>query len=98
MYTLGKIIQGRKDAGLTTYCFFLDVQKAYDTVWRNGLWKKLWEAGIRGKMRRMVKKMTECAKRVEMLDGAISRYFIFYKELPKDVRCHQLCSRFSLTT
>ena len=32
VYTLGQIIQGRKDAGLTTYCFFLDVQKAYDTV------------------------------------------------------------------
>ena len=41
VYTLGKIIQGRKDAGLPTYCFFLDVQKVYDTVWRNGLWKKL---------------------------------------------------------
>ena len=27
-YTLGKIIQGRKDAGRTTYCFFLHVQKA----------------------------------------------------------------------
>ena len=37
VYTLGKIIQGRKDAGLTTYCFFLHVQKAYDTVhtWRD---------------------------------------------------------------
>ena len=39
VYTLGKVIQGRKGAGLTTYCFFLDVQKAYDTVWRNALWK-----------------------------------------------------------
>ena len=28
IYALSKIIQGRKDAGLTTYCFFLDVQKA----------------------------------------------------------------------
>ena len=37
VYALGKIIQGRKNAGLTTYCFFLHVQKAYDTVWRNGL-------------------------------------------------------------
>ena len=38
-YTLrvGKIIQGRKDAGLTNYHFFVDVQKAYYTVWRNGL-------------------------------------------------------------
>ena len=25
-------MQGGKDDGLTTYCFFLDVQKAYDTV------------------------------------------------------------------
>ena len=32
VYTLGKIVQGRKDAGRTTYCFFLDVQKAHDTV------------------------------------------------------------------
>ena len=38
MYTLGKIIQGRKDAGRSTYCFFVAVQKAYDTaVWRNGV-------------------------------------------------------------
>ena len=73
VYTLGKIIQGRKDAGRTTYCFFLDVQKAYDTVWSNGLWKKLWETGIRGKMWRMMKKMTECARSVVMLDGKISR-------------------------
>ena len=41
IYILGKIIQGRKDAGLKTYCFFLDVQKAYDTVWRNWLSKEL---------------------------------------------------------
>ena len=37
VYTLGNTIQGRKDAGLTMYCFFLDVQKAYGTVWRNVL-------------------------------------------------------------
>ena len=65
IYTLGKIIQGRKDAGLKAYCFFLDVQKAYDTVWRNGLWKKLWETGIRGKMWRMVKNMTEVRKVIQ---------------------------------
>ena len=64
VYILGNTIQGRKDAGLTTYCFFLliDVQKAYGTVWRNGLWKKMWEIGIRRKTWRMMKKKTRCAK------------------------------------
>ena len=36
VYTLGTTIQGRR---ITTCCFFPDVQKAYDTVWRNGLLK-----------------------------------------------------------
>ena len=74
MYTLGKIIQVRKDAGRTTYCFCLHVQKAYDAVSRNGLWKKLWEIGIRGKMWRRIKVMTECATNAVMLDGDISKY------------------------
>ena len=50
VYTIGKLFQGRKDAGLTAHCLFLDVQKAYDTAWRRGLWEKKWEIGIRGKM------------------------------------------------
>lgn len=34
--TLGMIIQVRKEAGLPAYCFFLDVQKAYEAVWTYG--------------------------------------------------------------
>ena len=33
VYTL----KGRLREGKKTYAFFLDVQKVYDTVWRNGL-------------------------------------------------------------
>ena len=74
LYTLGKVIQGRKDAGLTMYCFFLDVQKAYGTVWRNGLWKNMWEIGIKRKMWRMMKNIMDCARSAVMLDGKISKY------------------------
>ena len=35
------------------------MKKAYDTVWRDGLWKRLWEEGVRGKMWRVVKGMYE---------------------------------------
>ena len=73
MYTLDQVVQGRKDAGRTTYCFFLDVQRAYDTVWRTGLREKLWEIGSRGDTCRMVKKMTECARGAVMRDREISK-------------------------
>ena len=32
-----------------TYLAFLDVSKAYDTVWREGLWRKMKQYGIEGK-------------------------------------------------
>ena len=73
MYTLDQAVQGRKDAGRRTYCFFLDVQRAYDTAWRNGLREKLLEIGIRGDICRMVLKMTECARGAVMRDREISK-------------------------
>ena len=46
VYTLNEIVQGRFREDKETYAFFLDVQKVYDTVWRNGLWLKLWDMGV----------------------------------------------------
>ena len=83
VYTVGRIIQGRKQAKLPTYCFFLDVQKAYDTVWRNGLWKQLSKYGINGKMWRMLKRMTECTKSAVMLDGDLSEFFDIEQGVPQ---------------
>ena len=62
VFTVGRIIQGRKKEEKPTYCLFLDLQKAYDIVWRNGLWKQLSQYGIKGIMWRVLKKMTECTK------------------------------------
>ena len=58
VYTLNIIVQGRLKEDKETYAFF-DVQKAYDTVWRDGLWLKLWDMGVKGKMWRVIKKMHE---------------------------------------
>ena len=57
VYTLNEIVQVRfrEDKAL-----FLDVQKAYDTVWRDGLWLKLWDMGVKGRMWRVINLEVQC--------------------------------------
>eukprot|EP00732_Lithocolla_globosa_P001599 Lithocolla_globosa_v1_NODE_818_length_3236_cov_18.549026.p3 type:complete len:255 gc:universal NODE_818_length_3236_cov_18.549026:2343-3107(+) len=51
-----------------TYAGFLDFSKAFDSVWREGLWKKLYEKGVKGKMLRMIQMWYEGSKtKVEWL-------------------------------
>ena len=68
-------MQGRLKGGKETYAFFPDVQKAYDSVWRNGLWLKLWEFGVRGKMWMVIKRMYESSESTVLLDGELSEAF-----------------------
>ena len=55
IFVLTEVLRARTDR--TTYTAFIDVKKAYDTVWRVGLWKRLWEEGVRGKIWRVIKDM-----------------------------------------
>ena len=69
-------MQDRLKEGKETYnAFFLDLQKAYNSVWRNGLWIMLWEFGIRGKTWRVIKRMYESSKSAVLLDGERSEAF-----------------------
>ena len=75
VYTLNEIVQGRFREDKETYAFFLDVQKAYDTVWRDGLWLKLWDMGVKGRMWRVIKKMYEASRSTVLLEGEKSAMF-----------------------
>ena len=52
-FTLNELIQGCLKEGKKEFAFFLNIQKAYDSVWCNGLWLKLWNMGVKGKMWRV---------------------------------------------
>ena len=43
--------------GKSTYAFFLDVKKADHTVWRDGLWYKMYKIGVKGMMWRVVRSL-----------------------------------------
>ena len=75
VFTLNELVQGRLRENKHTYAFFLDVQKAYDTVWRDGLWLKLWDLGVKGRMWRVIKKMYEVSRGAVLLEGEKSTTF-----------------------
>ncbi len=39
------------------YCSFVDYRKAFDTIWRHGLWLKLLKYGLNGKLYDVIKNM-----------------------------------------
>ena len=75
VYTLNEIVQGRLREDKKTFAFFLDIQKAYDTVWHDGLWYKLWDMGVKGRMWHVIKKMYMSSRSVELLEGEKSDSF-----------------------
>ena len=75
IFTLNELIQGRLKEGKKTFSFFLDIQKAYDSVWRNGLWLKLWNMRVKGKMWRVIKTMYNSSRSAVLLEGEKSSTF-----------------------
>ena len=51
------------------------IQKAYDSVWHDGLWYKLWDMGVKGRMWRVIKKVYESSKSTVLLEGEKSDTF-----------------------
>jgi hypothetical protein len=61
--------------GKKLYCTFIDFRKAFDTVWRIGLWKKLQNYGIEGKCFRIIYNMYDNIKSCIMYNNEKSDFF-----------------------
>jgi hypothetical protein len=57
------------------YLGFLDIEKAYPSVWREGLWFKLKKAGITGRMWRVVKKFYEQCEVAVRVNGELQDWY-----------------------
>ena len=62
VFILSQIIEQRRKAGKKLAVAFLDVRKAYDRVWREGLWETMSKWGYGGKVLNIVKRLYEGAE------------------------------------
>jgi hypothetical protein len=50
-------VMEQRGEGERVFMGFLDIAKAYPSVWRKGMWFRLWEVGVRGRMWRVVRSL-----------------------------------------
>ena len=65
------------------FCAFIDIEKAFDTVWRLVLWKKSIDSNIRGKCFRVIFNLYQNIKSCVLVNGNMSN---FSPVLPVSVR------------
>ena len=53
LLVVSEVVERR--GGERVFAGFLDIAKAYPSVWRKGLWFKMWEVGVRGRMWRVLR-------------------------------------------
>lgn len=75
VFSLYSIVGERMGDGKDTFMCFIDIKKAYDKVWRDGLWRCLAEYGVKGKMWRMLRAIYASSKATVLVDGSDSEVF-----------------------
>ena len=75
IFILNEIVTSRSERQQPTFTTFIDVAKAYDTVWRPGLRLKLDQAGIDKQVLSILQIMFRSVVRRVMIDSKISDNF-----------------------
>ena len=74
MFALFEIVAQRKESKQPTALAFLDVAKAYDRVWRPGLWHKLRALGVSDKVLTMLQAMFDRVSRNVLINGEFTTH------------------------
>jgi len=74
IFSLVEILRNRKKTKYT-YCCFIDVKKAFDRVFRAGLWKRIAEEGVKGKMWRVLVSIYERVESCVRVEGNLTDWF-----------------------
>ena len=76
LFTVYNLIESRKLSGLQTFAYFIDFRKAFDSISRDILWKKLEHSfHIRGRFLNILKKMYKNASSCVRVNDVDSDWF-----------------------
>jgi exonuclease III len=75
LYTLSETIRARVAQRQHTYVFYLDIRKAFDSTWHDGLWAKLLDKGVGGKLWRTMRNMYSKTQSRVLVNGVKTDYF-----------------------
>ena len=75
IFTLHLLFELCKQRKKKLFCAFIDFAKAFDTVWRSGLWSKLLQNSINGKMYKIIVNMYSNIKSRIFNGSEYSEYF-----------------------
>ena len=68
-------VMERREMGERVFLGFLDAAKAYPSVWRKGLWYRLWEVGVRGRMWRVLRTLYSKCEVAVRVGGQASDWY-----------------------
>ena len=75
IFILQNLIQKRLNNKKRLYCAFIDLQRAFDSVYRNALWYKLIKYGVDGKLLKLLRSMYSIVKSCVRHLNTLSDFF-----------------------
>lgn len=83
LFVLKTIIEHYKRSGKKLYTCFVDFQKAFDSVWRTGLYYKLIKYGMNTGLVNLIRNMYTKTSQALKINGELSRIFRTYRGVPQ---------------
>ena len=90
IFTIKNVIDVFLSKKKKIFCAFIDFKKAFDTVWRSGLWSKLLTCGVTGNLLNVIKSIYNNIKSRIVANGAKSNYFSCYTGVRQGENLSQL--------
>ena len=79
MFVLKNVFEKYLSSGRKVYTCFVDFQKAYDSVWRTGLYYKLIKCGVDTSTVKLIKDMYDKTSQIIKMNGKVTKPLRTYK-------------------